>query len=179
MRHALVAAPWWADRRCAPRARTDCPQHIGSRTSCAGRRCEDLGGRVYGRTGPARQKAYEAFCTRCHGLDLLGSKNAGSGPALKDVNFWVSWSARRSPASSARFSARCRDSPVRSATTTTRTCCRSSCQERIPRRQVGVGCDGRGGYPRHAARQHREARFQFRLVQVVGCLTKAPTAAGC
>jgi mono/diheme cytochrome c family protein len=36
-------------------------------------------------------KAYEAFCTRCHGLDLMGSRNAGSGPALKDVNFWVSW----------------------------------------------------------------------------------------
>jgi len=44
------------------------------------------------------QKAYEAFCTRCHGLDLLGSRNAGSGPALKDVNFWVSW--ERAPLSS-------------------------------------------------------------------------------
>ena len=44
------------------------------------------------------QKAYEAFCTRCHGLDLLGSKNAGSGPALKDSNFWVSW--ERAPLSS-------------------------------------------------------------------------------
>jgi hypothetical protein len=44
------------------------------------------------------QKAYEAFCTRCHGLDLLGSRNAGSGPALKDGNFWVSW--ERAPLSS-------------------------------------------------------------------------------
>lgn len=43
-------------------------------------------------------KAYEAFCTRCHGLNLLGSRNAGSGPALKDVNFWVSW--ERAPLSS-------------------------------------------------------------------------------
>jgi len=38
------------------------------------------------------QKAYEAFCTRCHGLNLLGGRNgAGGGPALKDTNFWVSW----------------------------------------------------------------------------------------
>ena len=44
------------------------------------------------------QKVYEALCTRCHGLDLLGSKNAGSGPALKDTNFWVSW--ERAPLSS-------------------------------------------------------------------------------
>jgi mono/diheme cytochrome c family protein len=44
------------------------------------------------------EKTYEAFCTRCHGLDLLGSRNAGSGPALKDANFWVSW--ERAPLSS-------------------------------------------------------------------------------
>ena len=43
-------------------------------------------------------KAYEAFCTRCHALDLLGGKAAGSGPALKDTNFWVSW--ERAPLSS-------------------------------------------------------------------------------
>jgi len=44
------------------------------------------------------QKAYEAFCTRCHGLDLLGGRGAGGGPALKDTNFWVSW--ERAPLSS-------------------------------------------------------------------------------
>lgn len=37
------------------------------------------------------QKVYEALCTRCHGLDLMGSRNAGAGPSLKDTNFWVVW----------------------------------------------------------------------------------------
>jgi cytochrome c5 len=44
------------------------------------------------------QKAYEAFCTRCHALDLLGGRGAGGGPALRDTNFWVSW--ERAPLSS-------------------------------------------------------------------------------
>ena len=35
---------------------------------------------------------YEAYCTRCHGLNLLGGRQGGvGGPALKDANFWVSW----------------------------------------------------------------------------------------
>jgi len=35
---------------------------------------------------------YEAYCTRCHGLNLLGGRQGGvGGPALKDGNFWVSW----------------------------------------------------------------------------------------
>jgi mono/diheme cytochrome c family protein len=35
---------------------------------------------------------YEAYCTRCHGLNLLGGRQGGvGGPALKDSNFWVSW----------------------------------------------------------------------------------------
>jgi mono/diheme cytochrome c family protein len=34
---------------------------------------------------------YEAYCTRCHGLNLLGGRGAGGGPALKDAGFWLSW----------------------------------------------------------------------------------------
>jgi cytochrome c5 len=38
------------------------------------------------------QKMYEAYCTRCHGLNLLGGRQgAGGGPALKDANFWLNW----------------------------------------------------------------------------------------
>jgi mono/diheme cytochrome c family protein len=37
------------------------------------------------------QKIYEALCTRCHALDLMGGRGAGGGPALKDTNFWVVW----------------------------------------------------------------------------------------
>jgi mono/diheme cytochrome c family protein len=45
------------------------------------------------------QKAYEAFCTRCHGLNLLGGRaGAGGGPSLKDANFWLDW--ERAPLSS-------------------------------------------------------------------------------
>ncbi|MBI4265286.1 MAG: c-type cytochrome [Acidobacteria bacterium] len=45
------------------------------------------------------QTIYEAYCTRCHGLNLLGGRqgNAG-GPALKDTNFWLNW--ERAPLSS-------------------------------------------------------------------------------
>jgi hypothetical protein len=35
---------------------------------------------------------YEAYCTRCHGLNLLGGRQGnGGGPALKDANFWLNW----------------------------------------------------------------------------------------
>ena len=35
---------------------------------------------------------YEAYCTRCHGLNLLGGRQGGAGgPALKDAGFWLSW----------------------------------------------------------------------------------------
>lgn len=48
---------------------------------------------VYTEAQAARGKnIYEAYCTRCHGLNLLGGRQGGvGGPALKDNNFWVSW----------------------------------------------------------------------------------------
>jgi mono/diheme cytochrome c family protein len=55
---------------------------------------------IYSSTQAARGRVvYEAYCTRCHGLNLLGGRQGGAGgPALKDANFWLSW--ERAPLSS-------------------------------------------------------------------------------
>ena len=121
------------------------------------------------------QKAYEAFCTRCHGLDLLGSKNAGSGPALKDANFWVSW--ERAPLSSILSKIQ-RTMPLRFPRFAPRRRLHGSAvvhpvQERISRRQSGTG--SRPPWRISASTRPVGTASEvpnFALVQVVGCLTK-------
>ena len=126
------------------------------------------------------QKAYEAFCTRCHGLDLLGSKNAGSGPALKDANFWVSW--ERAPLSSILSKIQRTmpyDSPgsLRDDDYTDLLSFILS-KNAFPAGKAELAPTDRGGYPRDAARRHRERGSEFRAragcrVSDEGCRTVA------
>jgi quinoprotein glucose dehydrogenase len=55
---------------------------------------------VYTAAQAARGKAvYEAYCTRCHGIDMVGGREGGAGgPALAGANFWLDW--ERAPVSS-------------------------------------------------------------------------------
>lgn len=48
---------------------------------------------VYTTAQAARGKSvYEAYCTRCHGLDMVGGRQgAGGGPALAGDAFWLTW----------------------------------------------------------------------------------------
>jgi mono/diheme cytochrome c family protein len=48
---------------------------------------------VYSPAQATRGKAvYEAYCTRCHGLNMVGGREGGAGgPALAGNNFWLDW----------------------------------------------------------------------------------------
>lgn len=48
---------------------------------------------VYTPGQAARGKAvYEAYCTRCHGIDMVGGRQTnGGGPALAGPSFWLTW----------------------------------------------------------------------------------------
>lgn len=48
---------------------------------------------VYTTAQATRGKAvYEAYCTRCHGIDMVGGRQGGAGgPALAGQNFWLDW----------------------------------------------------------------------------------------
>lgn len=48
---------------------------------------------VYTSAQAARGKTvYEAYCTRCHGIDMVGGRQGGAGgPALVGDNFWLDW----------------------------------------------------------------------------------------
>jgi hypothetical protein len=48
---------------------------------------------VYSSAQATRGKGlYEAYCTRCHGIGMLGGRDgAGGGPALAGDNFWLDW----------------------------------------------------------------------------------------
>lgn len=55
---------------------------------------------VYTTVQAARGKAiYEAYCTRCHGINMAGGREGGAGgPPLAGANFWLDW--ERAPLSS-------------------------------------------------------------------------------
>jgi mono/diheme cytochrome c family protein len=43
----------------------------------------------------ARGRAvYEAYCTRCHGIDMVGGRQGAGGPPLAGDNFWLNWERR-------------------------------------------------------------------------------------
>ena len=48
---------------------------------------------VYTSAQAARGKTvYEAYCTRCHGIDMVGGRQGGAGgPALVGDTFWLDW----------------------------------------------------------------------------------------
>ena len=48
---------------------------------------------VYSSAQATRGKTvYEAYCTRCHGIDMVGGRQGGAGgPALAGDNFWLDW----------------------------------------------------------------------------------------
>lgn len=48
---------------------------------------------VYSTAQATRGKAvYEAYCTRCHGIDMVGGRQGnGGGPQLAGSNFWLGW----------------------------------------------------------------------------------------
>ena len=123
------------------------------------------------------EKTYEAFCTRCHGLNLLGGRQgAGGGPALKDTNFWVSW--ERAPISSL-FSKIQRTMPLDSPGSLrdddyTDLLSFILAQNTFPAGKVelvpAAVADVRIMRPAGAAAEIPN----FSLVQVVGCLTQSP-----
>lgn len=65
----------------------------GARAPAAGDADARIWSGVYSSAQATRGKAvYEAYCTRCHGLDMVGGRlDAAGGPALAGRVFWLDW----------------------------------------------------------------------------------------
>ena len=117
---------------------------------------------------------YEAYCTRCHGLNLLGGRQGGvGGPALKDANFWVSW--ERAPLSTLYGKIERTmplDSPASLRTDDyTDVVAYILAENAFPSGKADLPATGLDGI-RIARRAGETAEVpNFSLVQVVGCLT--------
>jgi mono/diheme cytochrome c family protein len=133
---------------------------------------------VYTSEQAARGKnIYEAYCTRCHGLNLLGGRQGGvGGPALKDTNFWVSW--ERQPLS-ALYGKIQRTMPADSPASLreddyTDVTAYMLAENAFPSGKANLPANGLDAI--RIARRPGEASEvpDFSLVQVVGCLTARP-----
>jgi mono/diheme cytochrome c family protein len=123
------------------------------------------------------KSVYEAYCTRCHGLNLLGGRQGGvGGPALKDANFWVSW--ERAPLS-ALFGTIQRTMPQDSPASLRQddyidVLAYMLAENKFPSGTADLPANGLETV--RIARRAGEATEvpDFALVQVVGCLTAGP-----
>jgi mono/diheme cytochrome c family protein len=134
---------------------------------------------VYTLPQAARGKAvYEAYCTRCHGIDMVGGRQGnGGGPPLAGDNFWLNW--ERAPLASL-FSKVSKTMPLDSPGSLriddyADLLAYILSGNRFPAGAVEIPATGVGLDAVRIARQNGATGEapNFALVQVVGCLTPA------